>query len=84
MSDDDRPLDPRGRPIPTAALASNWWVVLLADAGLGVLGIGIGLGVALWWTPWVGAPLMAVGAVYLLFVVRRGLQWRWMRREAAR
>jgi len=84
VTDDDRPLDPRGRRVPRAALAPNWWVVLLADAAVGVVVALVGVALAVWWLPWLGALVMAAGVVYVALVVRRGLQWRWLRREAGR
>lgn len=82
MSDDGRPLDPRGRKAPRAALAPNWWVVLLADAAVGLTVVLLGVMILVWWVSWIGVFVVAAGVVYVALVGRRGLQWRWLRREA--
>ena len=84
MTDDERRLDPHGRVVPRAALAANWWVILLADAAVGLVVVAVGAALAAWWIAWVGVLVMVAGLLYVLLVVRRGLQWRWLRREAGR
>lgn len=85
MSDQpDNRRAPTGRRVSAAAYASNWWVVLAADAAVGLL-VGLaGLAVGLWWNPWIGAALAVIGVGYVVLVARRALQWRWLRREAGR
>ena len=65
----------------TATFAPNWKSVLLADATVGLTIMVLGI-VGLRWSGFVGWPLIGVGAVYLFMVMRRALQWRWLRRRA--
>lgn len=64
-----------------ATFAPNWVAVLAADAFIGLVALAIGLAVALRlsWIGWIG---VAVGVIYVAMVVRRGLQWRWLRQQA--
>lgn len=64
-----------------ATFAPNWATVLLADALVGIVLIALGLAVVVW-ISWVGWFLVAAGIVYTLMVVRRALQWRWLRQQA--
>lgn len=66
----------------SAAYASNWKVVLLADAGLGLLIAGIGLAILATVHLVVGGMLASAGFVYLIPVARRARQWAALRREA--
>ena len=63
------------------AYASNWKTVLAADALVGALPVVVGLilvarGSILW-----GPLLLAGGVAYLVFVARRALRWRRLRRD---
>jgi len=84
MTAEERPLDPHGRVISSAVFADNWWVILLIDAMVGLAVVAIGVGLAVWWTPMAGVPVVVAGVAYVVLVGRRGLQWRWLRREAGR
>lgn len=64
-----------------ATFAPNWLSVLAADAAVGLVILMLGLG-AVAWFGWIGLLLVVAGAIYTLLVVRRGLQWRWLRRQA--
>ena len=74
-------LGPLTRHARTATFAPNWRAVLAADAFVGVIiaAIGVAIVATLGWYGW---PLVVVGAVYIFLVVRRYLQWRWIRRKA--
>ena len=74
-------LGPLTRHARTATFAPNWRAVLAADAlvGLVILGIGVVIVRTLGWYGW---PLVVIGAIYVFLVVRRFLQWRWIRRKA--
>jgi len=65
----------------TATFAPNWKSVLLADASVGLLIIGLGVAAA-FWIIWAGLPIVVLGLVYLFLVGRRALQWRWLRNKA--
>jgi len=65
----------------TATFAPNWKSVLLADASVGLLIIGLGVAAASW-IIWAGLPIVVLGLVYLFLVGRRALQWRWLRNKA--
>ena len=60
-----------------AALASNWWRILLVDALLGVAAVAVGL-----WRGGLLLVLAGAGAVYVAAVARRFLQWRRLRAQA--
>lgn len=79
---DDRPRDPRGRVVPAAVFAPNWWVVLAVDALMGVAVATAGVVIAVVWIRWMGVAVLSLGVLYVLLVARRSLQWRWLRREA--
>lgn len=66
-----------------AARAVNWWVVLLADAGLGVALMIAGLALmAVWDALVVGAGVAALGLAYGMVVWRRRSLWlAWRRRN---
>ncbi len=91
MTDDDAPpervdlealdLGAMARHARTATFAPNWKSVLAADGSIGVA-VLLG-GVALFnWVAWAGVIMTALGVVYTGLVVRRFLQWRWIRRRA--
>ena len=63
-----------------ATFAPNWKSVLAADASVGLVMILLGLAVVIWvhWVGWFG---VALGVMYALAVVRRALQWRWLRQQ---
>lgn len=65
----------------TATFAPNWKSVLLADASVGIVMIILGA-IATRWIVWVGWPIVIVGLFYVFLVVRRALQWRWLRNKA--
>jgi len=63
-----------------ATFAPNWKTVLAADALVGLLIVAAGIGLLLWrW--FAGVPVIIAGAFYLFLVLRRFLQWRWLRRQ---
>jgi len=66
----------------SAAYASNWRVVLLADAGLGLAMAVVGLVILATVHVVVGAMLASAGVVYLIPVARRARSWSALRREA--
>ena len=66
----------------SVAYAANWKAVLAVDAGAGLVLVAVGLGVLGLVHVVVGAFLAAVGATYVLLVVRRGRRWAALRREA--
>jgi hypothetical protein len=70
------------RPPSPAAAAPNWRTVVAVDAGLGALGIIIGVVLAFTWLPVAGAGLASVALVYVVLAVRRGRQWAGWRRSA--
>lgn len=74
-------IGPMLRHARTATFAPNWKAVLLADATVGLVIIVLGLLLA-GWIMWIGLPIVAVGVVYVFLVVRRALQWRWLRNKA--
>lgn len=59
-----------------AAYASNWLRILGFDAALGLVAVAVGVGKG-------GAYLLlaAAGVVYDVFVARRFLRWRRLRRD---
>ena len=65
----------------TATFAPNWKAVLAADAMVGLVIVALGIA-ALLWTVWIGIPVIIVGTFYVFLVVRRTLQWRWLRNKA--
>ena len=65
----------------TATFAPNWRAVLAADASVGLVMIALGV-LVLRLLGWYGWPLIVLGAIYLFLVVRRYLQWRYIRRLA--
>ena len=66
----------------SVAYASNWRVVLLADAGFGLVGALVGLVILATVHVVMGAMLASAGLVYLFPVVRRARHWAALRREA--
>ena len=79
----DGPEDgPDRRPGPRAAYAVNWTIVLAVDASMGLAVVVAGLVALIVWNFYVGAFLMLVGCLYVAMVVRRGDQWRRLRRDA--
>ncbi len=71
------------RSCDTPAYAPNWRQVIIADAAVGVVGVIAGLAVLFALNSVViGAGLAALGAVYLVAVVRRALRWRRLRSDA--
>jgi len=65
----------------TATFAPNWKSVLAADALVGFMILTIGIATQ-FWISILGWLLIGVGGVYLFLVVRRSLQWRWLRQQA--
>jgi hypothetical protein len=74
-------IGPMLRHARTATFAPNWKSVLLADASVGIVMIVLGV-IAVLWIAWVGWPIVIVGVLYVFLVVRRALQWRWLRSKA--
>jgi len=74
-------LGPLTRHARTATFAPNWRAVLAADASVGLIIAAIGMAIVLY-VGWYGWPLVVIGAIYIFLVVRRYLQWRWIRRKA--
>ena len=74
-------IGPMLRHARTATFAPNWKTVLVADAAVGLVIVVLGVLLAAW-IMWVGLPVIAVGIVYVFLVVRRALQWRWLRNKA--
>ena len=66
----------------SAAYASNWRVVLLADGGLGLAMALVGLVILATVHVVMGAMLASAGTVYIFPVVRRARRWAVLRREA--
>lgn len=66
----------------TAAYARNWRTVLAVDATVGVVIAALGLGLLLTGRVVVGAPLAALGVVYVALVARRYSRWRALRTAA--
>jgi hypothetical protein len=65
----------------SAALARNWWTVLLVDAAMGLAVAVAGVAVlALWHL--LGVLMIGVGLAYLLPIARRARRWSGLRREA--
>jgi hypothetical protein len=81
---DDGSLD--GRTMPklddSAAYAANWRSVLAVDAGMGVVLLVVGVVVMATVHVVVGGFLGALGASYVLLVLRRARRWSALRREA--
>lgn len=65
----------------TATFASNWKSILFADGSIGVVLALIGVAIVIW-LGWAGWFVVALGLMYVGLVVRRFLQWRWIRRQA--
>ena len=65
----------------TATFAPNWKFVLLMDASMGMVLLLLGL-IATLWIPWLGWAIAFAGVIYVFLVVRRALQWRWLRNKA--
>ncbi len=66
----------------SAAYAANWKVVLLADAGLGLVIALVGLIILATVHVVMGAMLASAGFVYLIPVARRARTWSALRRDA--
>lgn len=64
-----------------ATFAPNWRSILITDGSIGIVVLLAGLALLLW-VGWVGWVLIALGATYVGLVVRRFLQWRWIRQRA--
>ena len=79
---DDHDRDDDRLPGPRAAYAINWLTVLAVDAAMGLAVVVAGLIALIVWNFYVGAFLMLVGCLYVAMVVRRGDQWRRLRRDA--
>jgi len=74
-------IDHMARHARAATFAPNWKSVLAADAFVGICIVILAVG-AMQWVTWVGWIGVAVGVIYLAMVLRRGLQWRWLRNQA--
>ena len=64
-----------------ATFAPNWKTILATDGSLGVIVLVAGIVLANW-VAWAGWILIALGVTYIGLVVRRFLQWRWIRKQA--
>jgi len=74
-------LGPLARKARAATFAPNWKTVLAVDGTIG--GVLVVLGVVLAnWVTWAGWILIILGLTYVFMVVRRFLQWRWLRQQA--
>jgi hypothetical protein len=69
-------------PTDDAAHASNWRTVLLVDFLLAAAVTAGGLAVLLAKSALIGAFVAAAGLAYAVLIVRRGLRWARLRREA--
>lgn len=67
----------------SAAYAVNWWVVLAADALMGVVVALAGVAALLFWNVEVGAVGLVGAIVYLALVGFRALRWSRLRRAGA-
>jgi len=72
-------LGPMGKRATAATFAPNWKTVLAVDALMGVLVVVFGLVLSRWY--WVGWVFVPVGLIYVFLVLRRFLQWRWLREQ---
>jgi len=80
--DDELDADEHRLPGSRAAYAANWLTVLVVDGAMGAAVVIAGLIALIVWNFYVGAFLMLVGCLYVAMVVRRGNQWRLLRRDA--
>ena len=71
--------DPNASP---AAMASNWWRVILVDLLLGTSVAVAGVVLVFTWSPFWGAALAALGVLYAFAVIRRYQGFKDRRREA--
>ncbi len=69
------------RPPSPAAAASNWRTVVVADMGMGVAVIVVGMVLAFVWQPVIGAGIASLGLVYTVLAGRRASQWADWRRH---
>jgi uncharacterized membrane protein HdeD (DUF308 family) len=67
-----------------AALAPNWLRVLLVDALVGVVVLGLGILSLVAWNQVVGWILVLLGVVYLFAIVGRYRTWKAHRARAGR
>lgn len=75
------PMAPARPPSPAAA-ASNWRTVVVADVGMGVAVVVVGIVLAFVWQPVIGGGIASLGLVYVVLAVRRAGQWAdWRRRN---
>ena len=90
MSSEDEPqyvdiesldLGDMARHARTATFAPNWRTILITDGSIGFVVLLAGLALVLW-VHWGGWVLVALGLLYVWLVVRRFLQWRWIRGRA--
>jgi len=82
MDEDLEPVEEQRLPGSRAAYAVNWLTVLVIDGAMGAAVVVAGLIALIVWNFYVGAFLMLVGCLYVAMVVRRGNQWRLLRRDA--
>jgi len=66
----------------SVAYAANWKAVLAADAGSGLALVAVGLVILALVHVVIGALIAAVGASYLVLVIRRARHWAQLRRDA--
>jgi len=66
----------------SVAYADNWKAVLAADAGSGLVIVVVGLVILALVHVVIGALIAAVGASYLVLVVRRARHWSDLRSDA--
>lgn len=66
----------------SVAYAANWRTVLAVDAGAGVALVVVGVVVMALVQVVAGALLGAVGASYVILVLRRARHWAALRRDA--
>lgn len=75
------PMAPARPPSPAAA-ASNWRTVVVADVGMGVAVVAVGIVLAFVWQPVIGGGIASLGLVYVVLAARRAGQWAdWRRRN---
>lgn len=74
-------LGPMVRHARTATFAPNWKSVLVVDGLVGIVIVTLGLA-SRYWVNVLGWLLVGAGMVYLFLVLRRFLQWRWLRHRA--
>jgi protein-S-isoprenylcysteine O-methyltransferase Ste14 len=67
-----------------AAMAANWWRVLLVDALVGVVVLALGVLSLARWNAIVGWILVLLGILYLFAIIGRFRTWKAHRAESGR